>query len=55
VVSHTPTKIEWSVNGTRLGTTSSESAFDWPLQTGRHRIAARDQAGRVVEAIVTVK
>jgi len=55
VVAHTPTTIEWSVNGTKLGTTSSESAFDWPLRTGRHRIAARDEAGRVVEAIVTVR
>ncbi len=55
VVAANPTTIEWSVNGAALGTSSSERAFSWPLQPGRHRIGARDAAGATVESIITVR
>ena len=55
VVAPAPTTIEWAVNGARVGVSSSESALEWPLRPGRHRIAARDSAGRVVESQITVR
>ena len=55
VVAANPTTIEWSVNGSALGTSSSERAFSWPLQPGRHRIAARDASGATVESVITVR
>jgi penicillin-binding protein 1C len=55
VVAPAPTTVEWTVNGTRVGVGSSESALEWPLRAGQHRIAARDSAGRVAESSITVK
>ena len=55
VVAPAPTTIEWTVNGTRVGVSSSEAALEWPLRPGQHRIAARDRTGKVVESQVTVK
>jgi penicillin-binding protein 1C len=55
VVAPAPTTIEWTVNGARVGVRSSESALEWPLRPGQHRIAARDSAGHVVESHVTVR
>jgi penicillin-binding protein 1C len=55
VVAPAPTTIEWTVNGAGVGVRSSESALEWPLRPGQHRIAARDSAGHVVESHVTVR
>jgi membrane carboxypeptidase/penicillin-binding protein PbpC len=55
VVSASPTKIEWTVDGESLGVSSSESAVEWKLRPGRHHIVARDRGGNVAEAQVTVK
>ena len=55
VVSASPTRIEWSVDGVAVGTASSESTLEWPLKPGRHRVVARDQQGNVVESLVTVR
>jgi penicillin-binding protein 1C len=55
VVAPSPTRIEWTVDGTHVGVSSSESAVEWPLRPGRHRFAARDSAGQVVESTVTVR
>jgi hypothetical protein len=55
VVAPSPTTIEWTVNGTRAGVSSSETALEWPLRPGQHRIAARDRSGRVAESVITVK
>ena len=55
VVAPAPTTIEWTVNGTRVGVSSSESALEWPLRPGAYRIAARDSAGHVAESQITVR
>jgi penicillin-binding protein 1C len=55
VVAPAPTTVQWSVNGTRIGTATSESALEWPLRPGQHRVAARDSAGHVVESMIVVK
>jgi penicillin-binding protein 1C len=55
VVAPAPTTIEWTVNGARVGISSSEAAMEWLLRPGQHRIAARDSAGHVVESQVTVR
>ena len=54
-VATSPTQIDWSVDGAKLGTSSSESTFEWQLRPGRHHIVARDRSGNVAEAVVTVK
>ena len=55
VVSASPTRVEWTVNGNRLGVSSSESALDWRLKPGQHHIVARDSRGNVAEGVVTVR
>ena len=55
VVAPSPTKVEWSVNGTSVGAGSSEVPIEWPLRPGQHVIAARDSAGNVAESRVTVR
>jgi penicillin-binding protein 1C len=55
VVAGRPVRIDWSVNGTSIGSASSETTLDWPLKVGRHRITARDETGRAVESVVTVR
>ena len=55
VVAPSPTTIEWSVDGSKIGTASSEAVLEWPLRPGLHRITARDAAGRTVESTVTIR
>jgi penicillin-binding protein 1C len=55
VVAATPGAIEWQVAGRVVGSSSSDSAFLWPLTPGTHRITARDERGRVAESSVVVK
>jgi penicillin-binding protein 1C len=54
VVSASPTRVEWSINGSPAGISSSESALEWTLKPGRHHIVARDRRRNVAESIVTV-
>jgi penicillin-binding protein 1C len=55
VVTASPSRIEWSVDGTALGTSTSEQALDWVLRTGEHRFEARDAVGNRSQASVTVR
>jgi penicillin-binding protein 1C len=55
VVVATPGPIEWSISGRAIGTASSDSALDWPLTPGRHRIIARDTRGRTAEVAIVVR
>jgi membrane carboxypeptidase/penicillin-binding protein PbpC len=55
VVSASPTRVEWSINGNAVGVRSSESALEWKLESGRHHIVARDSKGNVAESLVTVR
>jgi penicillin-binding protein 1C len=49
------TRLEWRIDGRIVGSSSSESALEWPLATGTHVISVRDQQGRVAETSVVVK
>jgi penicillin-binding protein 1C len=55
VVAVTPGRIEWSVDGHAVGSADADSVLDWPLEPGRHRIAARDRHGHTAETTVTVR
>ena len=55
VVSGHAGPIEWSINGRPAGSVDSGSKLDWPITPGRHRITARDSAGRTAEAQVVVR
>ncbi|HXE79583.1 MAG TPA: penicillin-binding protein 1C [Vicinamibacterales bacterium] len=50
-----PVEVSWAVDGKPIGTASSESSLDWPLEPGVHRITARDARGRTAEATITVR
>jgi membrane carboxypeptidase/penicillin-binding protein PbpC len=47
--------IEWAVDGSRLGAAHADEPLQWPLESGQHRISARDERGRVAEVIILVK
>lgn len=55
VVSDRPGRVEWTVNGQRLGASDTDRAFLWPLTPGTHRLTARDRAGRQAETTVVVR
>jgi penicillin-binding protein 1C len=55
VVSPRPTSVTWLVDGTAVGTSSSEKPFDWPLAVGTHQIEARDADGAHAHTSVVVK
>lgn len=55
VVAESPGRIEWQIDGTRIGSASSDSPLMWPLAPGKHRITAHDGQGRVAETMITVK
>ena len=48
-------RIEWSVNGRRVGTSDPDKALQWPLSPGSHRIVAADSQGRSAETTILVK
>jgi membrane carboxypeptidase/penicillin-binding protein PbpC len=50
-----PGPIEWFVDGTPAGSAASQGSVDWPLAPGRHRITARDSAGRTTETTIDVR
>ena len=47
--------IEWTVNGRPVGSTTGGEPLEWPLVPGKHRIEARDAAGRIVASEITVR
>ena len=55
VVAVHPTSVTWLVDGSEIGTGSSEKPFDWPLAVGTHKIEARDAGGRRARTSVLVK
>jgi penicillin-binding protein 1C len=55
VVTSRPTTVMWLVDGTRIGTASSEQSLAWPLAVGAHQIEARDAAGRRATTSVIVR
>jgi membrane carboxypeptidase/penicillin-binding protein PbpC len=50
-----PGTVDWYVNGTLVGRSASGGSLRWPLQTGTHKITARDSTGRVAETNITVR
>jgi penicillin-binding protein 1C len=54
-VADRPTTVTWLVDGTTIGTASSERSVSWPLAIGPHEIEARDAAGRRARTSVIVK
>jgi penicillin-binding protein 1C len=48
-------RVEWLVDGRRLGSTSGDRSLDWRLRRGQHVVAARDAAGKTAEVTITVK
>ncbi len=48
-------RIEWSVDGRRIGTSDPDRPLQWPLSPGSHRIAAADGRGRSDETTILVK
>ena len=55
VVAPQPTSVTWLVDGTEIGTTSSEKPLDWPLALGTHQIEARDADGRRARTAIVVR
>ncbi len=55
VVSAQRTQIAWTVDDRAIGDGPSDAALSWPLSPGRHRITARDTAGREATATVVVR
>jgi penicillin-binding protein 1C len=55
VVTARPTTVTWLVDGTPIGTVSSETSMAWPLAVGRHHIEARDSTGRNASTSIVVK
>lgn len=47
--------VEWSVNGTAVGSVAASAALVWPLAPGQHRITARDARGHVDDRTITVR
>jgi penicillin-binding protein 1C len=47
--------IEWTVDGSRFGSSQADEPLQWPLASGSHRISARDEIGRVAEVSILVK
>jgi penicillin-binding protein 1C len=55
VVTSRPTTVTWLVNGSRIGSASSDGSLSWPLVVGTHQIEVRDAAGRRATTSVVVK
>ena len=49
------TRLEWQVDARPVGSSSSESALEWPLAPGTHTISVKDRDGRGAEAKIVVK
>jgi penicillin-binding protein 1C len=49
------TRLEWSVDGHKLGSVRPDGALEWRLTPGTHVFSVRDQQGRVAEAQVIVR
>jgi penicillin-binding protein 1C len=55
VVTPHPTSVTWLVDGAEIGTSSSETALEWPLVVGTHRIEVHDAGGRHAITSVVVR
>ena len=55
VIAPGPGQIHWSINGQPIGAGGADAKIHWPLVPGRHRILARDDAGRTAESHVFVR
>ena len=55
VVSASPTRVEWTIDGNPAGTSSSESALEWKMKPGQHHIVVTDTRGNRAESVVTVR
>jgi penicillin-binding protein 1C len=55
VVTGRRSSIEWRLDGRRLGSAQSDTAFDWPLEVGRHTFSALDHVGHQSEVTILVK
>jgi penicillin-binding protein 1C len=55
VVTPRPMKVTWLVDGTTVGTASSERTLSWPLAIGAHEIEVRDADGRRARTTVVVR
>jgi penicillin-binding protein 1C len=55
VISPHPTSVTWFVDGSEIGTSSSERSLDWPLVVGTHQIEVRDADGRLARSAVVVR
>ena len=48
-------RIEWRVDGERVGSCDADAAIDWPLVPGAHTVSARDALGHHADALILVK
>jgi penicillin-binding protein 1C len=48
-------RIEWLVNGQKIGTVDPDKSMQWPLTPGAHRIVAADTRGRMAVANIVVR
>jgi penicillin-binding protein 1C len=48
-------RVEWRVNGRRVGSGSPHRGVSWPLQPGEHEISVRDAGGRTAKTTIRVK
>jgi penicillin-binding protein 1C len=48
-------RIEWRVDGQRVGSCEADAALDWTLAPGRHTVTARDGYGHQSNAAILVK
>jgi penicillin-binding protein 1C len=55
VIASTEGPIQWSVNGTVIGSVPPSESLTWPLAKGEHRFVARDEKGQVAETMITVR
>jgi len=48
-------RIEWRVDGERVGSCDADAAIDWPLVPGAHTVSARDALGHQADSLILVK
>ena len=48
-------RVEWTIDGRRLGVKDGDAGLSWPLERGKHLVLARDARGIVAEAAILVR
>ena len=48
-------RVEWKIDGERVGSTLGASPLHWSLRPGPHRVSVRDAAGHTDEVTIVVK